>query len=104
MECPYCGSRTQVTETRGAFRDRRCTNAKCRHDFTTRENIVMQRAENRLCARTRATRVALPAGSFTGAGGLGAAFMSGPEALGFSLTPAEGELEGVVCPPPGGEA
>jgi len=55
MICPLCGARTQVSEKRGPYRDRRCTNANCCHDFTTRENILPER-KARLCARTRAHR------------------------------------------------
>jgi hypothetical protein len=51
--CPQCGARTLVSETRGPFRDRRCTNAACRLAFTTSENVLTLR-ERRLCARTRA--------------------------------------------------
>jgi len=60
MFCPQCGARTYVTETRGPFRDRRCTNAACRLGFTTCENAVTQREHRRLCARTRATQAEAP--------------------------------------------
>jgi len=60
MFCPQCGARTFVTETRGPFRDRRCTNAACRLDFTTCENPVTQREHRRLCARTRAAQAEAP--------------------------------------------
>ena len=53
MLCPLCGAGTQVSEKRGPYRDRRCTNADCGHDFTTRENILPVR-KARLCAKTRA--------------------------------------------------
>jgi hypothetical protein len=53
MFCPICGARTVVSEKRGPYRDRRCTNADCRLDFTTREELLPQR-HARLCARTRA--------------------------------------------------
>ena len=56
MNCPQCGSRTEVNEKRGAFRDRRCTNADCALDFTTCETIMAQREKSRQCARTRHTR------------------------------------------------
>jgi hypothetical protein len=59
MQCPECGARTEVTETRGPFRDRRCLNAACRFDYTTREHIIPQR-ESRQCARTRATNIETP--------------------------------------------
>jgi hypothetical protein len=55
MFCPLCGARTEVNEKRGPYRDRRCTNADCGHDFTTRENILPVR-KSRLCAKTRALR------------------------------------------------
>jgi len=67
MECPQCGSRTEVCEKRGPFRDRRCINEACRLDFTTREQVMMQRKavvkrreHGRLCARTRATQIETP--------------------------------------------
>lgn len=56
MQCPECGARTEVTETRGPFRDRRCLNAACRFDYTTREHIIPQR-ESRQCARTRPSNI-----------------------------------------------
>jgi hypothetical protein len=59
MRCPRCGSRTEVNETRGEFRDRRCKNANCGLDFTTREQLMSDRAFSRLCARTRDTINAL---------------------------------------------
>ena len=58
VHCPQCGARTEVTETRGSFRDRRCTNPVCRMEFTTREQILTRRERTRLCARTRATLLA----------------------------------------------
>ena len=76
MLCPMCGSRTEVIEKRGPFRDRRCTHNACRLDFTTREQVMPQREDRRRCARTRATeieeaisrpQVAAEAGSATGA-------------------------------------
>jgi hypothetical protein len=60
MQCPLCGARTQVSETRGSFRDRRCTNPACRIDFTTREQIMRARENGRNCARTRAIKVEAP--------------------------------------------
>lgn len=60
MFCPLCGARTEVTEKRGPFRDRRCTNAACRLDFTTRESVMTVRERRRLCARTRATKIDPP--------------------------------------------
>jgi hypothetical protein len=64
MYCPECGSRTEVAETRGAFRDRRCRKPDCALEFTTRElvvNLAKQRTANcrqaRFCARTRATQI-----------------------------------------------
>jgi|SRR5208283_1729920 len=69
MCCPLCGARTEVTETRGPYRDRRCTNAGCGHDFTTRENILPVRRA-RLCARTRALHGGvLPPAQVTGVEG-----------------------------------
>ena len=62
MQCPQCGTRTEVIEKRGPYRDRRCKNADCQLGFTTREQImkpckqiVKPRQHGRLCARTRAT-------------------------------------------------
>jgi hypothetical protein len=62
MQCPQCGTRTEVIEKRGPYRDRRCKNANCQMGFTTREQImrprkqiVKPRQHGRLCARTRAT-------------------------------------------------
>ena len=60
MECPQCGARTEVSETRGPFRDRRCTNPACRMDFTTREQIMKARGYGRNCARTRAIKIEAP--------------------------------------------
>jgi hypothetical protein len=57
MFCPRCGARSEVRETRGPFRDRRCTNAVCRLSFTTRELIMKERKRIRLCAKTRATHL-----------------------------------------------
>jgi hypothetical protein len=65
--CPMCGSRTEVSEKRGPFRDRRCTNPACRLDFTTREHVMAPREERRKCARTRATEINKAAHSFPGA-------------------------------------
>jgi len=60
MQCPYCGSRSEVIEKRGAFRDRRCMCPDCRQRFTTREQVmiplkssVKPRQHGRMCARTR---------------------------------------------------
>ena len=60
MLCPQCGARTQVSETRGCFRDRRCTNRDCRMTFTTREHIMKARECGRECARTRAMKIEPP--------------------------------------------
>ena len=46
-----------ITETRRGFSDRRCVNAACRLDFTTREQVMSRRDDNRLCARTRASQI-----------------------------------------------
>jgi hypothetical protein len=56
MQCPQCGARTAVTEKRGPFRERRCTNLTCGIDFTTREHVIPQQERN-LCARTRAIKI-----------------------------------------------
>jgi len=61
MRCPECGTCTEVIEKRGAFRDRRCTNTGCRHDFTTRELVVTSPEHSRQCARTRATQIEIRA-------------------------------------------
>ena len=65
MQCPNCGARTQVSETRGSFRDRRCTNTACGLVFATFEHVVRSGA----CARTRAAQV--EASSRAGAGATG---------------------------------
>jgi len=70
MRCPQCGARTVVCETRGPFRDRRCTNAACRIDFTTREQIMKAREYGRNCARTRATKIEAPQCSPAAGGGM----------------------------------
>jgi hypothetical protein len=57
MFCPQCSARTEVTEKRGPFRERRCTNAACNLDFTTREHVMTQRDQGRMCAKTRATHI-----------------------------------------------
>jgi hypothetical protein len=67
MQCPYCGTRTEVCEKRGPFRDRRCTNPACLRDFTTCEQIMSAKRvirpweHGRLCARTRALQSEAPA-------------------------------------------
>jgi hypothetical protein len=60
MLCPCCGARTQVNEKRGPFRDRRCTNAVCGLNFTTREEMMTQRERSRFCAKTRLTKIETP--------------------------------------------
>lgn len=57
MRCPQCAARTEVAEKRGFFRDRRCTNALCGREFTTRELIVTSQTRIRLCARRRASQM-----------------------------------------------
>ena len=64
MQCPYCGSRTEVIEKRGAFRDRRCMRPDCRQRFTTREQVmnslkssVKPREHGGMCARTRSVLI-----------------------------------------------
>jgi hypothetical protein len=66
MDCPQCGTRTEVTEKRGPFRERRCTGAPCLLEFTTREQLMKPRKQmikqgehGRLCARTRHTQFEL---------------------------------------------
>jgi hypothetical protein len=78
MDCPRCGSRTEVNETRGLFRDRRCTNTACGLGFTTREQIMSWREDSRFCAKTRALKLDAPsrgarAGGEGGAASAGAA-------------------------------
>jgi hypothetical protein len=63
MFCPPCGARSEVRETRGPFRDRRCTNAACCLDFTTYENVMTLREHHHQCARTRATQIEAHTGS-----------------------------------------
>jgi hypothetical protein len=58
MHCPDCGAATEVNEKRGPFRDRRCTNQSCRFEFTTCESVIPNRNRGRLCARTRAAKIA----------------------------------------------
>ena len=55
MQCPQCGMRTQVIEKRGPFRERRCTNAACGVNFSTRELVLLERGPRRRCAKTRLT-------------------------------------------------
>jgi hypothetical protein len=69
MFCPQCGARTEVSETRGPFRDRRCTNAACALEFTTREDVMTLREHRRLCARTRASLAELLPRSFAASAG-----------------------------------
>ena len=59
MQCPHCGARTEVTEKRGPFRERRCTNLACGIEFTTREHVI-PRMERSFCARTRASKIGSP--------------------------------------------
>jgi endogenous inhibitor of DNA gyrase (YacG/DUF329 family) len=56
MQCPQCEARTEVTEKRGPFRARRCTNLDCGIEFTTREHVIPQQERN-FCARTRAIKI-----------------------------------------------
>jgi len=56
MHCPQCGKQTRVTEKRGPFRERRCTNLACGLKFTTREHVI-PRQEESFCARTRAIKI-----------------------------------------------
>jgi hypothetical protein len=86
MFCPQCGARTEVNEKRGPFRDRRCTNAACNLDFTTREHVMPQRNRGRNCARTRATHIETPPRSQ--ADGVEVGLTSCPD-LGASSTPME---------------
>ena len=59
MQCPQCDARTEVTEKRGPFRERRCTNLVCGIEFTTREHVIPQQKRN-FCARTRAIKIGSP--------------------------------------------
>ena len=59
MQCPRCGARSSVSEKRGPFRGRRCTNAACRYGFMTREDLILQPAGATPCLRTRATQAEL---------------------------------------------
>jgi hypothetical protein len=86
MFCPLCGARTEVSEKRGPFRDRRCTNAACRLDFTTRENVMMLHEHRRLCARTRAAQIERPKRSPVAGPGVGSTSCPG---LGTSSDPAQ---------------
>jgi len=69
MECPYCGAKTEVTETRGPFRDRHCTNRRCGFIFTTREQVMTDQdalapgQHRRQCARTCAAHFKTSAGA-----------------------------------------
>ncbi len=56
MDCPQCGERTEVTEKRGPFRERHCTNSACGLKFTTREHVIPQQEQSH-CARTRAKKI-----------------------------------------------
>ncbi len=40
MNCPKCKKTSEVIETHGPFRDRRCLNRKCRKSFTTLETVL----------------------------------------------------------------
>lgn len=60
MYCPLCNARTEVSEKRGIFRDRHCTNAACGVSFTTRESVIAPGERQRLCARTRDAQIANP--------------------------------------------
>jgi hypothetical protein len=59
MQCPQCDARTEVTEKRGPFRERHCTNLACGIEFTTREHVIPQQERN-FCARTRAIKIGSP--------------------------------------------
>lgn len=87
MFCPQCGARTVVSETRGPFRDRRCTNAGCHLGFTTCENVLTRREHCRLCARTRATLVEVHLGSLAAGEKMGSTTWPG---IGATSEPGEG--------------
>jgi len=96
MECPQCGARTEVSEKRGPFRERRCTNAACLYDFTTREQIMRSGQQalkpfrrGRLCARTRATQIEAPAAAFAGQGNSRSAAAAGGGAAAEEPAPRE---------------
>ena len=55
MRCPHCGAATEVTDKRGTFRSRRCTNPACRDEFTTSENLVTHAEHRRVSLRTLAS-------------------------------------------------
>ncbi len=56
MRCPHCGAITEVSEKRGAYRERRCSNPACRSEFTTCENLLTHSEHRRLRARALAQR------------------------------------------------
>lgn len=106
MQCPQCGTRTEVIEKRGPYRDRRCTNVDCHLGFTTREQIMRPRKQSvkprqhgRLCARTRATgsNAALPHSTADDSRARRAASFAGADNTGTSrqsLTHREAEVAG----------
>ena len=56
MRCPHCGAITEVSEKRGAYRERRCSNPACRSEFTTCENPLTHSEHRRLNARALSRR------------------------------------------------
>jgi hypothetical protein len=56
MRCPQCGAHTEVSEKRGDYRERRCSNPGCRSEFTTCENLLTHSEHRRLRARALAQR------------------------------------------------
>jgi len=58
MRCPKCGGPTEVTDKRGAFRSRRCTDPVCRLEFKTCENLVAHVDDRRVGLRKLATTCA----------------------------------------------
>jgi phage terminase large subunit GpA-like protein len=63
MRCPHCGAITEVSEKRGAYRERRCSNPACRSEFTTCENLLTHSEHRRLNARALAQRGASALGA-----------------------------------------
>jgi len=53
MKCPECGANTEVSEKRGAYRTRRCTNPECAAEFVTCETPLAE--HRRVCLRTLAS-------------------------------------------------
>jgi len=58
MKCPECGARTEVSEKRGPFRNRHCTNPECRSKFVTCEKPLAENQYHSGCLRTLASMYA----------------------------------------------